>query len=527
MTTGTYKITLKSKNVYFEEKLVNIDLSTSACLQKESSQHQRILSLSKFFAKSFDVCGQVKITKNSALLNDFSKSVQIKCYQTENNKLKLVKSASLDQDLKYCVILDANVDYIIKAELSENLAQVLRLVPIERKLVLTDSPMFNVNFEQLEAKLEGKIKLSVNQDAPSDFVVNLKSTEFKWSQDIPVKCAKQQTANLVECSFSLNNLLFGSYYLTTNYDDLFCWKKQNDQQKHLTINVNSELQNVLIEQTGNKLNYKLSHKNALLKILDSNKNVLFTKNILSSNDLSGDLCLPNAVDYLASVESCHKFSGEENGLIKISSGLFKKNSNLLYLEAKKHQMTVDVVFKFDDLNDKKLVTQNDLLVEVRSNDQVIESVKFNVKSEGKNEIIFTSKAWLEANQQVTLVAKSDKVLFESNNKNLKINEHDCESNYASFEAKLGIFIVGTIKPGDIDSIDLTLKSSLDNSTILKSVINGGQGFKLGPLKAPHTVYNVELSKPGYLFNKISTDAKNKDVFNLEYQVEKLGQVKVK
>lgn len=532
LVSGTYKINLKSKNIYYEEKLINIDLSSSSCLQKESSQHQRLLSLSKFIAKSFDVCGQVKITKNSGLLSDLSKSVQIKCYkagQTEADKPNFLISASLDQDLKYCVVLDVNTNYIIKAELSDNLSQVLRLVPIERKLTLTDSPLFNINFEQLEAKLEGLIKLLPGQVAPSDFSLNLKSVDTKWTQDIPVKCSSKEA--FTECSFSLSNLLFGNYYLTTNYDDLFCWKKQNDQQKHLTISVNSEIQNVLIEQTGYKLNIKLSHRNSLLKITDTTKNVLFTKNVLTQSDQIGDLCLPTASDYLAIIESCHKFtnsnSNTDQDVIPISSSLFKKNANTLNLNAQKHQLAVDIVFKFDDLNDKKLVTKDDLTVEIALKDsQQLESMKFSLKSETKNEIIFTSKTCIEAGQSVTLIAKSNKVLFESNNKHLTINEHVCESNYANFEAKLGIFIIGSIKPSDIESIDLTLKSTTDNTTLSQIVINANQGFKLGPLKSPFSLYDVELSKSGYLFNKISSESKNKDVYNLNYLAEKLGQLKV-
>jgi hypothetical protein len=154
LKSGSYKLNIKSKNVYFEEKLINIDLSSSACLQKESSQHGRILSLSKFVAKSFDVCGEVRVMKdqnNGALLKNLVKSVKIKCFEApvdnKNTNLKLVKSASLDESFKYCLELDANVNYVIKAELTDSLAEQLRLVPNEKKVKVINSPLFDVNFE--------------------------------------------------------------------------------------------------------------------------------------------------------------------------------------------------------------------------------------------------------------------------------------------------------------------------------------------------------------------------------------------
>ena len=251
LTTGTYKIHIKTKNIYFEEKLVNIDLSSATCLQPESSQYQRIVSLSKFIAKSFDVCGEVKILKetqsNVALKSDLLKSTQIKCFEAKDSQ-KAVKVTNLDANFKYCLQLDSNVPYTLRAELSDSLSQVLKLIPDEKKITVVDEPLFNVNFEQLEAKLEGKLTFLPKQQAPADFIVILKSTDVKrnWQQEIKLDCATETVANSSKavCTFKLTNLLFGNYFLSTNYDELFCWKKPGNSQEDLIINVNSETQKV-------------------------------------------------------------------------------------------------------------------------------------------------------------------------------------------------------------------------------------------------------------------------------------------
>ena len=121
--------------------------------------------------------------------------------------------------------------------------------------------------------------------------------------------------------------------------------------------------------------------------------------------------------------------------------------------------------------------------------------------------------------------KSNKVLFEENLKSLRINEDNCDLNRVKFQAKLGIFITGTIKPNNLENIALTLTSASDDKEVLdKTLIKNT--FKLGPLKAPHTLYNVELVKSGYLFTKKLVASKNSDTVEYEFNAEKLGQLKV-
>jgi hypothetical protein len=184
LTSGPYKISIKSKNVYYDDKLVNVDLSGSGSLQVESSPHQRILSITKFVAKSFDVCGRVKTLKESQSGSESSsnadlvKAIKIKC--TSDTNPKQIQTANLDQNLNYCLQLETNCAYTIKPELSDSLLQTLKLKPNEKKVSVVDGPLFNIDFfiEQLEAKLEGEIPFLPKQVSPekhSDNKLNVPS----------------------------------------------------------------------------------------------------------------------------------------------------------------------------------------------------------------------------------------------------------------------------------------------------------------------------------------------------------------
>ena len=177
---------------------------------------------------------------------------------------------------------------------------------------------------------------------------------------------------------------------------------------------------------------------------------------------------------------------------------------------------------------------SDLVVEVHteSTERVELITLTQSKTETSSEVTFTGKGWFKPNQMVRLVVSSKKLLFEVNSKHLRVNEQNCEMNRVQFEGKLGIFLVGSIKlPNDIDSIDLVVKLSSDGSVVHSSVISGLNGFRVGPLKSPASLYAVELSKESFLFSKslkaIDTKVAAKDEFHLEFVAQKLGQLKVK
>ena len=451
---------------------------------------------------------------------DVINSVQIKCFANSDQGLKLSKSVGLNENLEFCVALDAGVSYSIKAELNEPLAQVMKLVPIERKVNVVDSAVDGVDFEQLEARLDGRIVFLPGQSAPSDFSVQIKASDPKrvWSRVLELTCDQSEP---ISCTFSLTNLLFGDYLLSTNYDDLFCWK-ENSKMSSILINVNAESQNVLIEHNGYAMNFQMSHKSALIKVLDLDERVLLSKNVQTEADLRQSFCLPEAKRYAIHIDSCYKYTDQEEDFIEIGVGLLKKGENKISLQATKTQLVVDVVFKADEAIG---MTGDEMSVEVNSKGQLLGLVKFTSRSELNNEVTFSGKIWVAPNQLVQLVAKSSQVLFETKAKELTISETNCKANHVQFEAKLGVFIQGTVSPSNVDGIDLTIK--IGEQIIFQDIFSASNGFKVGPLKAPHSQYSVELSKSGYLFHKTSTGHLiSKDTLQTEFNAEKLGQLKV-
>ncbi len=94
------------------------------------------------------------------------------------------------------------------------------------------------------------------------------------------------------------------------------------------------------------------------------------RTVSSNSDLTGSYCLPAVNDYKLTVHSCHKYTetNTEGDIISISSGLFKKSANSIQLKANRVQVDLNVVFK-SDTDSSSLVSEADIVVEVRSDDQ--------------------------------------------------------------------------------------------------------------------------------------------------------------
>lgn len=515
LKSGNHKITLiTTQGSYFTPTQFNLDLSKAAILDFKSPQFKNLATLTHFIASSFDVCGQVTVNKDQNI-NQLYKSIKINAFLTADTTKKVaVKSSGVDKDLKFCLVLNAGGEYTLKAEVTDSkLAKSLKLVPLEKKIVISDKPVANVNFGQLEARLDGTLVLlpNSNQKRISDLLLTIRSDDSNqaWSKEVPVKCETDLT-----CKFVLDNLLFGDYAIATNYDDLFCWKGVKK------IVIDSERKTFELKQSGFLFNYELSHKNAVLKLngLERNINV--------DSDLKGVYCLPEAKEYQMTIESCHRYTdvdGDSDSVV-IGQNVYRRGENTMKLMASRVQVDFEVLFRIDDL--KQSVGGEDMFVEAKSEEGVVKRIRFKAEKQAANEMVFSGRSWFEPNQKITFTAKSGKILFEQNTKKLKINGENCKANIVKFEAKLGIFIIGSVMPKDLENIEMTLTNvdDDDQNVLEKSLVS--KNFKIGPLKSPHTLYNVELVKSGYLFTKKVVSSKNMDTIEYVFTAEKLGELKV-
>jgi hypothetical protein len=67
-------------------------------------------------------------------------------------------------------------------------------------------------------------------------------------------------------------------------------------------------------------------------------------------------------------------------------------------------------------------------------------------------MVFTIRAWFQPNQRLTFTARSAKFLIEEATKRRKLSESNCGLNNLEFDARLGIFVSGTIQPSQLDAV---------------------------------------------------------------------------
>jgi len=140
LKSGYYRIKVKSNNVQFEEKTVNIDLTGSGALQPFGLPHHMILKLAKFVPKSFDVCGRIVMLSGKMDKSEIIKNIKIK-----STSDKLINVALLDNKLNFCLNLEANNSYTIKTEFSDSFKQKFKME--ETVVEVVEGPLFNITFE--------------------------------------------------------------------------------------------------------------------------------------------------------------------------------------------------------------------------------------------------------------------------------------------------------------------------------------------------------------------------------------------
>jgi len=190
---------ITTTSAYFPPTHFTIDLTKASLLDSASLHFISLQALTRHVATAFDVCGHVTVIKDQNI-NDLHKSIKINAYSSTDAASAPLKSALLDAQLNFCMILDADTHYILKAQVTEpKLAKLLKLVPLERKVHVADKPVSNVNFGQLEARLDATIVLlpNPNQRKLTDLVVTIRSEDPSqdWSKDLSVQCNPDEVSS--------------------------------------------------------------------------------------------------------------------------------------------------------------------------------------------------------------------------------------------------------------------------------------------------------------------------------------------
>ena len=136
LKSGAFNISIKSNNIYFKSKIINVDISGSGIFSYLSLPTQSLLQLAQFEAISFDVCGSVQIKPHDETQTNLKNSIKIK-FKSENH---MIFYANLNDSMKFCIRLKGN--FVVTTE-QYNLNLI---IPAEKKIKVY-KPILDLDFD--------------------------------------------------------------------------------------------------------------------------------------------------------------------------------------------------------------------------------------------------------------------------------------------------------------------------------------------------------------------------------------------
>ncbi len=505
LEVGKYTLNIQTENIFFDDFVFSVDLSLKSIEQKTLS------SVSKINAKSVNMCGMVKVKEDiRKVFESLSKKIQIVAHDA--NK-KVVTTVGLDENFSYCLKLNMKTDYYLKAIVQdENINKVLRLIPNEKHVTVQNAPIFDQNFEQFEAKLNGFIEFLNVADCKPDMKLKLVTVKMDWVKEVAVNCAALDQ-NTVRFDIDGIGYGLGAYRLTSNYDDIYCWANANLND----LNLDTDIKEIGLKQTGYKIKLKLD--------VDFRKPVSVQMNAEAFSLKSSDanMCLSKITNYVVDLNVdpnlCHLFKTSNRFVNEIGVNRFElneaffqnlKNENSIRFYTERFRLLVNV--------DVDKAQNDDLSVQIFGSDNsLVEEIL--LKSDKSNTNII---AWLKPNQAYRVVPKSEKYLFEPSEIVLDMNTYDCSLNRVDFKASLGYFIIGQLKQANIHGIQMRIKNA---EILTELLISSDTGYKLGPYKSNSLEFiSIELVKDGFLITHERQKTTDDGYLFNEYSIDKLGEL---
>ncbi len=105
-----------------------------------------------------------------------------------------------------------------------------------------------------------------------------------------LKCNQE----MKQVEFHIKNVLFGQYYLVSNYDHVFCWNLDIDSNKDknlLLIEEKNKKETIHLKQIAFKLEYKFHDLNVNFKLFNENNEIIIQKIISNQAGQSGLICI--------------------------------------------------------------------------------------------------------------------------------------------------------------------------------------------------------------------------------------------
>ncbi len=509
LDTGKYTLKIDTKDLFFDDVHFDVDLSLKALQQKTLSNLLRTITATKVH-----LCGSVRVKDELIKATEnLYKKIQIGVY--EKKRKQLVNTVGLDDNFGYCVRVNMNTDYYLKASVQDDrVGEVLRLIPSERHVSVEQTMVVKQNFEQFEAKLSGFVEFLNAVDCKPDMRLKLSSLKTDWHKEVLVDCASM-TANKVRFQIDGIGYGLGSYKLNTNYDKVYCWNDDNLDN----LNLNADIKEIGLKQTGYKIKFEFDFEMA--KPMDI---------VLSDNKIrlkpDGGLCLAdrkakyvmdfnNGPEFCRSLKTTNEFLKKTDvNRFELDQGFFH-DANILPVRFETESFRFLISLELDKQHADPIRVQI-----FNSENSLVDEVLLRAQ---KTSTILKSFVWLKSHEQFRIVPESAKHMFEPIEITVQVNRDDCSVNKAEFKASLGYFIIGHIKhQTTIDDIQMRVKNA---EMLTESTISSNPGYKLGPYKANSLEFiNVELVKDGYLIVHETKKITDDGYLVNEYSMDKLGEL---
>ncbi|ESO93836.1 hypothetical protein LOTGIDRAFT_104485 [Lottia gigantea] len=473
MKTGTYKLSVQSTDIYFDDVSLKITPTSP--------------QLPNIIASSFSLCGQVIIDRLPEGLPAQSSQRRI-IYHRDGKKSEAV-SITPESDGHFCTKVKPG-KYIVAIHLSATEIKAgLHLSPQEHTVTITNKPVKDIRFSQFRAKVSGTVNCMEkcgNIDVSLDAIERIDNKQIVQVKDTGKGY-----------SFILDNVMPGKYKATI-LQDSWCWKEKAIEFEV----VDSDISSLAFSQTGYILKCSVSHP---ININFAHEKKTGSVGSFQLNKGLNRFCLAQPGVYKLTPDSCHKFE-------KDVYAYDTSNPLLLTLTATQH-----IVYGQINTNDKV----NDIVVTITSNLEETPTVLGPLKAGDRNTkapFQYKFSHWSKTGEKLVISVKSAEVLFYPPSIETTITGDGCPGEVGKFEGRKGVFINGDIKPA-IQGASITVEATDGSIEPLHLVTDTSGKFKVGPLHS-NIEYTVSAEKDGYIMTKEKGKLAS-------FRAFKLGEISVK
>eukprot|EP01080_Neovahlkampfia_damariscottae_P007378 gene7378-11700_t len=451
MTSGTYEIEGKKDHHFFQIEKFDISPKTQK-LQPIKISH-------------YDVCGRIQVDQENQDVRGFT-------FHSGSNK---IQKGTTDNTGRFCFkAIPSDQAYILKP-IIESKEKGLKFDPAFMNVNLKDEPILDLKFEQILYEVKGAVKCL---SKPCSAIISVVGNKFEEK--------KKFTSQNDSVNFKFASLQAGTYTVKV-ISETMCWKKD-----YFTVAVGPDIEsNVDFEQKGFSIKLVASHDDISIKIeKEGSKSDL---NSLQYNLYKGDnqICLEKEPGvYRIYTDSCYKF---EQDVYQFDT----KQPQVIILDAEKFLVKGLIKTSSENIVEVNIKKLNSIpsrgsnsLVKEDSSSIVVPAILL----EKKDKINFYQyKYWASLKEEIEITPKSNTLLFFPKSIKYTLTSNECPKQLQPFDAKIGLFLKGTVKP-NVEKATIIIKK--DNEEILRTETDSKGQYSAGPLY-DDAKFTVDCVKEGY------------------------------